>query len=356
VGRADHAFYSSPAVCGNYVYAVGSRGNASRCFAWDIRTGQEVWSGGPSDFRVTFSSPVLYQGWIYCGEGLHHTPRARVLCLNPSFRDERSVAWQWSTASHVECTPVCVDGRVYVAAGDDGVYCFDADPAAPPEQRLRWHVPGDRLPDAETALVVRNDRVYVGLGFGGSAVVMLDADTGRELRRTVLPWPVFSPPAWFADGWLIGMGPGNLLTAAQAGPGEIRCLDPDTLQTRWSRTISASSLCAPAIRQEEAVVTIADGHVLVLNRQGEVVRQWKSPAPIAASPAVAEDMIYCVDQEGLLTGLDAERLSPVWQVALGPAGLYVSAPVVAQERIVVGTPAGLMCVGSPSTTTSSSGP
>lgn len=347
VRRSTHAFYGSPAVSGEYVVAVGTQGRRGRCWAWHVPSGEEVWSGGPADYRETYSSPVLYQGLIYCGEGLHHTSRARVLCWDPTQTGERSVLWSWTTASHVECTPVCVEGRIYIAAGDDGVYCFHADPALPPAQRLCWHVPGEQLPDAETALAVHQGRVYVGLGFGGTAVVMLDALTGRELGRVALPHPVFTPPAWFAEGWLIGMGPGHLLSAATAGAGEIRCLDPQTLHTRWSLTVSASVLSAPAIRGHEAVCTVADGHLLVLDGLGQIVRSWRSPAPILAAAAVSDDMLYVVAQDGLLTGLDAESLAPVWQVRLGAPGLYVSAPVIVQGRLVVGTPEGLMCVGSP---------
>lgn len=349
VRRPSHAFYGSAAVSGDYVVAVGTHAGSSRVFAWHVPTGEEVWSGGPPDYRETYSSPVLYQGRIYCGEGLHHTSRARVLCWDPRQTGARAVLWNWTTSSHVECTPVCVEDRIYIAAGDDGVYCFHADPSLPPAQRLCWHVPGEQLPDAETALAVHHGRVYVGLGFGGTACVMLEALTGRELRRVTLPHPVFTPPAWFADGWLIGMGPGHLLSAATAGAGEMRCLDPETLATRWSLPVSASVLNAPAIRGHEAVCTVADGQLLVLDGAGQIVRSWRSPAPLLAAAAVTDDMIYVVAQDGLLTGLDAESLAPVWQVRLGAPGLYLSAPVIVQGRLVVGTPAGLMCVGSPNT-------
>lgn len=347
IGRSDSIFFSSPAVCGEYVVAIGSRGNSARCYCWEIATGAEVWNAGPRDFRMTLSSPILAEGRIYCGEGVHHTPRARVVCLDPASDNENGVAWEFATASHVECTPAFDNGRVYASAGDDGVYCFEADSRRPAEPRVRWHNSGHQLPDAETALAVHSGRVYVGLGHGGTAMVALSADTGRELSRATLPLPVFSPPTIFGEGLLIGLGPGNLVNAPTAGAGEVRLLDLETLQTRWRLPTTASVLSAAAAIGDEAVICVADGHVLVVDSSCTLRRQWRSPSPILSSPAVSADTIYCVDAEGMLVALDFQRMEPVWQVRLGPSGLYVSSPVVACGRIVVGTPEGLMCVGSP---------
>jgi len=343
--RTDYVFLSSPAICGKYVVAVGSKGDTARCFCWNLITGEELWSGGPTDYRMTLSSPVLHDGLIFCGEGVHHTPNSRLLCLDPRLVDRHSVAWFWQTASHVECTPACDEKTVYVAAGDDGVYAFRTDPTLTAQERLLWHTTGDRLPDAETALAVHNGRVYVGLGHGGTALVALDANTGAELHRATFSMPVFAPPAILGDTLIIGLGPGNLVDAATAGPGELRCLDLEALQTRGRLETSASVLSAPAIHAHNAVCVVADGQVLTIDRKANLLRQWRSPTPILSSAAVSHDLVYCVDADGLLTALDADQMAPVRRLRLGPSGLFVSSPVVARGRVIVGTPAGLMCVG-----------
>lgn len=347
VGRQGYVFFSSPALCGDYVVAIGSRGDTARCFCWEVATGAEVWNAGPRDYRMTLSSPILAEGRIYCGEGVHHTPRARVVCLDPASDYEDGLAWEFATASHVECTPVFENGRVYATAGDDGVYCLESAPHHSLDKRVLWHIPGTQLPDAETALAVHAGRVYVGLGHGGAAIVSLNADTGQKVSRAALPFPAFSPPALFGDGLLIGLGPGNFVNAPTAGAGEIRLLDLETLKTRWKLSTTASVLNAPAVVGDEAVVCVADGHVLVVDQRGRLRRQWRSPSPILTAPAVSSETIYCVDAEGVLVALDFQLMKPVWQVRLGPAGHYVSSPVVSRGRVVVGTPEGLMCVGSP---------
>ncbi len=353
-GRPEYEFLASPAVSGPYVVGVGSRGDAARCFCWEAETGREVWSGAPRGYRQTLSSPILVQGRIYCGEGVHQTPRSRVLCLDPA-REQEPVVWEFATNSHVECTPVYAAGRLYVAAGDDGVYALEAAAAAEsPDSalaavghaaRVRWHVPGMMLPDAETALAVHGGRVYVGLGYETPALVMLDADSGRELARENLPWPAFAPPTLFAGGWLLGLGPGNLLTAPTAGAGELRLIEFETLRLRWQIPTSASVVNAVAAAGELAIVAVADGTVLAVTTTGEVVRQWRASAPVLAAPAFAEPFVYIVSQDGVLTGLDVATFEPRWSVRLGPPGMYLSSPVVHRGRVYVGTPAGLMCVG-----------
>src|ERR1043166_8209681 len=82
---------------------------------------RSLWRYAPSDFRGTFSSPVVKDGRLVCGEGLHQTADARISCLD--LAGQR--LWELRTKSHVESTACIEGGRVYVGAADDGVYCVD---------------------------------------------------------------------------------------------------------------------------------------------------------------------------------------------------------------------------------------
>lgn len=347
--RPEYEFLGAPAVAGDVIVAIGNARGSARCFCWDALTGREVWSGAPSDYRLTLASPVLAEGLIYCGEGVHHTPRSRLLCLDPA-RGAQPVLWQFATDSHVECTPVYSGGKLYVAAGDDGVYCL-APPqvlsptAAPPSATIVWHAPGADVPDAETALAVHDGRVYVGLGFETHALVMLDAKTGAELRRVALPLPMLASPALFAGGLLCGLGPGALLDAATAGPGEVRLVELDTLETRWSTSLSASMVQWATIDGDVVYVVSADGQVHRLDAEGRILNTWRAPAPVLAGPALAEDCVYVVAQDGVLTGLSREALEPQWSVRLGDPGNYFASPVIHRGRVYLGTPSGFVCVG-----------
>ena len=343
--------YSSPAIVGDYVLATISDGRDARIVSVDARSGERIWSAAPSGYRTTFSSPVVARARLVCGEGLHHTPNSRVVCFDLSQGFPR-LAWEFATDSHVECTPVIDGDRVFVNAGDDGVYCLNL--FGDGDQRIAWHLSGTDFPDAETALAVAHERVYVGLGRGGSALCVLDAGTGRELRRLPMPFSVFAPPAIDGDRLLIGMGNGNYLEQPTGAAGEVRCLDRHTLETLWSVSTSSPVLASVVIDREQVIFTCTDGALHCVQIDGAPVAQWTAPANVLAAPAVTDVMVYCISSDGVLTGLDRARLMPVWQTRLGAPGHYVSSPVIAHGHIYVGTPHdGLVCVGDPSTSADS---
>ena len=102
---------------------------------------------------------------------------------------------------------------------------------------------------------------------------------------------------------------------------------------------------AAAATDELALVASADGWLLAIDPAGEVQSRWRAPAAVVSAPAVADEMTYVVAQDGTLTGLTLPGLEPVWSVRLGPAGMYISSPVVSSGRLFVGTKAGMQCVG-----------
>ena len=342
----DEGVFASPAVVGNRVYISSaqlgiSNSGAIHCLA--AETGAVVWTTRPPDYRPTFSSPVIAGDYVVCGEGLHDTRDARVVCLD---REQGNVLWTFRTNNHVECTPVVANGRVYVGAGDDGVYCLDLKPGPDGQAQVRWHKPPAQFPDAETSLAVYDGKVYVGLGNDGAALVVLDAATGDELHRLKMPYPVFSPPA-IADGKLyLGMGNGDYVKAGEGGA--VACINLKTFKTEWTFELPQTVLGAVAVKDDRLYFGCSDGQVYCLSRTGQLVKQYNASAPIKTSPAVTETHVYIVTDGGLLFALDRTSLEPVWQFRLGTDGLFISSPVVARGHVYVGTQSeGLLCVGKP---------
>ena len=233
-----------------------------------------------------------------------------------------------------------------MGAGDDGIYCLRLDPSVPDEQRVVWHAPGSRYPDAETALAVSGGKVYAGLGVGGNALCVLDAETGAERARIPMPYPVFSPPAIDGGKLFVGMGSGDYVRPVDHPAGSVCCLDLATLRPGVVVCYPGDVLGAVAAAGEQLIVACADGWVYVLDRQGQLLRKWDSRWPIVAAPCVTDRFIYVVNQGGLLHALDRQWLQPVWETRLGQPGRYFSSPVVAQGRVLIGTERdGFRCVG-----------
>lgn len=340
--QGSEAFFAAAAVVGNRVFTsvadLAALGQSGRIYAFDADTGRIAWTGMPDGYEPTFSSPVVAGNYLVCGEGLHWAKTARLVCLNLL---TGKVLWTFRTKSHVECAPVVANDRVYVGAGDDGYYCVDLKTG-----RELWHAPGDKYPDAETALAVHDGKVYAGLGLGAAAMCVLDAATGRELQRAKMPYPVFAPPA-LADGKLyLGMGQGDYVTTGVGG--EVRCLDATTLQTDWTFKLEMTVLGSVVVKGDRLYFASRNQHVYCLSRAGKLLAKFNAHAPISAAPAVTDQYVYVVTETGLLLGLKRDTLEPVWDFRLGTKPLFISAPTIARGHVYVGTQSdGFLCVGEP---------
>jgi len=385
------AFYSSPAVVGNRVYAASATAKAfsagsGRIYCFDADTGAVVWSSAPSGYRPTFSSPVISGHRLVCGEGLHLTPDARIICLDIRPEAAGKVLWTFQTSSHVECTPVIDDGRVFIGAGDDGYYCLALDSG-----KELWRKPGKQYPDAETSLAVCDGKVYAGLGLGGRALCVLDAETGAELDRIPTPQALFSPPT-ICDGKLyIAMGSGDYANSAEAvagkeidkrrtrlksagktagqiaaavseaekelAPGgQVWRLDLRDLSVDWKFEVERTVLGSVAVVDDEVYFGSRDGRVYCLDRSsGEELARADLHSPIKASLAVSGDLAYAMSDTGVLVALTRGGLEPVWEIKLGSArtqgrieAMCISSPAIARGKVYVGTQnEGFMCAGQP---------
>ena len=333
-GRRGAAFYSSAVVVNGRVFVVGSTGDRGRIYCLDAASGQLVWSCAPRSYRATFSSPVIVKDFLICGEGLHHTRAARLVCVDLRRGREGQVAWTFATNGHVECTPAIEGQRIYFGAGDDGVYCLELCENAP---RVVWRLAGRDYPDAETSLAVHDGCVYVGLGVGGNALCKLNAADGVELNRLSMPFPIFSPPSIFAGKLYVGMGVGDYITPEATPAGQVCCVDLKTLQTLWAFPTRGTVLGAIAVDNGELIFGCADGRVYVLDEHGKQQRNWDSRSPIVASVAVTRERIYAVNQAGILTALDRRWLEPVWEHRFTVGGRFVSSPTVAEGSVFIGT-------------------
>jgi outer membrane protein assembly factor BamB len=373
--RRDMTVFSSPAVCGDRVYVSTVFGispfnltGKGAILCLDAHSGEELWRFAPADYRGTFSSPVVKDGRLVCGEGLHQTENARITCLDLAGRR----LWQFTTGSHVESTAAIAEGRVYIGAGDDGFYCLDLEPAADGTPRVVWHLDPKRFPDCESCPIVADGVVYFGLGEEGQALCAVDAATGQERWRLPTPYPVFAPPT-IVDGKLyMAMGNGNFVQSAEdllaahvekmkeegkspqeieaakkrlAPAGEIWCIDLVRQAVDWKLPLPQTVLGAIACRDGRLYFGSRDGHCYYVSTAGAVLHKFNARDVILGSPAVGAEQVYFATQGGRLFALRAESLEPLWDVSLGRQSGLCSSPALAHGHLYVGTDAGLRCVG-----------
>lgn len=378
---SDQTIYSSPAISGNrLIYStVSSIGPFSpqgkgAIVCVDVHTGDELWRYAPSDYRATFSSPVVRDGYVVCGEGLHLVQDARISCLDMN----GALVWQFRTKSHVEST-ACIDGgRVFVGAGDDGFYCLDLAPAQPPATgatRVVWHLDAAKFPDCESSPIVADGVLYFGLGEGGHAVCAVDAATGELRWKIDTPYPVFAPPTIAAGKLFVAMGNGNFIQSAsdllemrlqslrddgateaelaaareQLRPvGEVWCIDLGTQAVEWKFPVGDAILGAVACQGESLYFGSRDKYLYCVSTTGQLRNRFLANEPIVSSPALGDRHLYFTDASGRLYCLATDAWRPIWDVLLGTGEGFFSSPAVAHGHVFVGTPQdGLRCIGTP---------
>lgn len=360
--NGDAAIFSSPAVVGNRVYfstahlAVVGDGTGE-IIALDADTGKLAWRSAPLNYRATFSSPVVAGDKLVVGEGLHTVVDARVVCLDLREDRQGDVLWTHRTAGHVESTPLIHNGRVYVGAGDDGVYCLDLNGNDKGETKVIWHADGKRCIDVETTPVVWKNKagqefVIACLGVDGQAIVALDSATGEEVGRVTTDHPIFGIPAVHKDQLFVGMGVGDMVRTAEElskqPAGEVFAVDLNKLSDAkkfpeknaallWRFKAERTILGAVAVHQDRLYFCSRDQHVYCLNLDGELQNKWNAGSPMATSPAVTDDYVYVVTNSGMLYAVNRSTLTPLWETRVGAKPTFVSSPTVARGQIFVGT-------------------
>ncbi|MEE3371808.1 MAG: PQQ-binding-like beta-propeller repeat protein [Planctomycetota bacterium] len=353
--RPGEQFYASAATDNHFVYTVGSRNNRGRIFCLESKTGSVAWSAAPSGYAATFSSPVIWGDSLVVGEGLHHTQSGRIVCVDLRPGREGTIAWTYQTNSHVECTPVISKDRVYVAAGDDGLYCLRLN-AKSENQRVVWHSAGRDYPDAETSLIVHNGLLYLGLGVGGQALCVVDAMSGREIKRLKMPFPVFSPPSVHDGKLFVGMGQGDYVTPNRVTAGQVCCIDINTLKIDWTTKTPGTVLGSVAVitGPNDGITPgsfwlacgCSDGTLVLLKSDGTVLAQIDTKAPILGSPATAGNCLYVANNAGDVMGLRAPSLEVFWRYRITSTLRQISSPIIHGGQIFLGTETkGFVCLG-----------
>lgn len=209
----------------------------------DRATGKQKWAFTDPELRGVYCTPVVAGGRLFCGEGLHTDPQCRLLCLDA---ESGQKLWEFRTTSHTEGAPAVADGRVYFAAGDDGVYCLTIDGGEV------WHYRGkEQGLHVDSPVVLANGRVYAGSGYNTYATVCLDAATGAEVWKKELPYRSFGNPVVSGGRVFLGVGTGRLTEDlnSETEPGRppetkpagaVLCMNAANGDTIWQQDLDRS--------------------------------------------------------------------------------------------------------------------
>jgi outer membrane protein assembly factor BamB len=298
------SFISSPLVVDNrlYVAAAHQAGLSSRfgrVYCLDRTSGKPLWQFPKSDQEeiqpVSLSSPCLADGRLYIGEGFHEDSECRLHCLRADTGEElwhfQSKSLPEPKRSHIESSPVVVDGKVYFGAGDDGIYSLDARTG-----QEQWNYPNVHV-DTSPALV--GDHLFAGTGYGEPyEVLCLAAATGKRQWRTQVSLPVWGSPTVKDGEVLVGLGNGNFVTSDDRPRGALLALAVDTGEIIWHYDVPDAVLTRPAVDHDHIYFGSRDQYCYCLDRQGQLVWKKALGSPLVAAPCLVGDHLLTAASGG----------------------------------------------------------
>lgn len=293
-------FVCSPAVAGRRVL-IG--GDSYKVYCLDLKSGEALWTFDTQ--WPVFSSPAVWKGRVYIGEGLHEHSDCKLYCLDLASGKR---LWAIQTGSHTESSPTVADGKLYFGAGDDGVYCAD-----PVTGKVLWHHKG---PHVDCCPLVVEGRVYVGSGYGFQGLLCLSARDGSLLWKRAYRAPVWAAPSFSAGRLFVAIGKGTFSARAERPFGEVRCLDPRTGKDLWQFAgVRAGVLTSVAVRDGRAVFGSRDGACYAVDAASGALR-WRTDvgSPILSSPAVTGACVLFGADDGKFTCLRLKDGAKLWAV------------------------------------------
>ncbi|MBI5830644.1 MAG: PQQ-binding-like beta-propeller repeat protein, partial [Chloroflexi bacterium] len=293
----------------------------AKLWALDTTTGDIRWTYQSTQPHIR--PPTVVGGRVYLFAGWSNSVPAEVIALDSA---TGSVLWQRQLTRPADGSEVTVaNGVAYVGGGDWNMYAFDAVTGA---QLWRTAVnDGITAPPS-----VANGRAYAGTW--GGRFYSFDTASGA-VQWSVNPGGALWSSSAIADAQVfIGGGGGNF-----------RAFDAQTGALLWTASTEDSGNCPPAIANGVIYFGALAGKLYAANAAtGSPLWSYQTGGAIAAStgcpvPAVANGLVYATVRNGSLVALNATTGTEVWAFQTNGSS-WPSAPVIANERLYLGSSAG----------------
>ncbi|WP_020648563.1 outer membrane protein assembly factor BamB [Solimonas variicoloris] len=318
-GNGGGKFYSelTLALEPDALFAADVKG---RIYAFDPKTGHRIWRA-PTKKRV-ISGPTVNGEAVLAG-----TMDGEIVAVK---RADGAALWSTRLSSEALSPPASDGSRVFMRTGDGKIYGLDAQSGAELWSADRT-VPNLTLRGLSPPAVL-GGRVYVGLDNG--RVLALRTSDGQVLWEQVVAAPTGrNELERITDIDAPLLSDGGELYAASFG-GEVACLDDDTGQILWRRSVKSYSGMA---RTESAVVVTDEAGTVWGLDPATGAALWKNEDlkyRQLSAPAVFKGWVVAGDYKGYLHWFDPKDGHLVARIRAGSDPIRV-APVAGEDLLYV---------------------
>jgi hypothetical protein len=295
--------FAGPLVAGERVYVTVAMNGGGGDRRWGILycldkvTGEKVWSfTNDRQMKPAQGTPCLASGRLYFGEGLLDSRECRFYCLEAATGQK---LWDFRIGSHSAGDAVVRDGRIFFAAGAEGIYCLDAVTGA-----KLWQFDQVQV-DAGPAVVGR--QLYAGgIREGRHEAFCLDTATGHLLWRVPVSFPVQAVAPFASESVFFSLGTGSLTRSADRPAGAVLCLEAQSGKSVWRYEVADGVLSRPAVDEKRVYFGSRDGCCYTVDRRkGKLFWKKDLGSPIVTAPALAGARLYVAASGGPVFSLDA---------------------------------------------------
>jgi len=287
---------SSPAVIGKDVFFV----SGSRIYCVDSTSGGLKWRY-PADqpmASVVHASPAVADGTVYVAAG-----DGKLYALNAA---TGILSWAYDTRSTIQSSPTIVDGIVYFGSGDGRLWAIDTRTH---DTVATWKGGVKLTDEIAGAPAVANGMVYA-LTLD-QVLHAVGTATGKERYSQRLPGTVLRQSPIVSGEYVFVANGGN-----------INCFLGRNLTQKWFVPLPGDLATAPAISDQAVYAITTDSTVFCLDaRTGRL--KWKSqkrlPFEISAPPVIVGSTLVVAANEGAVYLLDADKGTTQWFYKLEPS-------------------------------------
>ncbi|MDE1464419.1 PQQ-binding-like beta-propeller repeat protein [Spartinivicinus poritis] len=206
---------------------------------------------------IVTPSPIVFNGYLFAGEGTHDTHHARIYKINLTTGKHEA---PYSTKGHTEGQPVIgkYQGQalLFAVAGSDGIHAID-----PHTMKQVWHqTPGHM----DAAVRVDDGIVYVGTGREKgdsqkhrSYAIAYEFMTGKEIWKHEIPASSWMEPAITSEYACFIMGEIYFETKL----GGVNCYDKVTGEPQFSILNKSPVIGIPFVLNEDIIFSDLSGQV-----------------------------------------------------------------------------------------------
>lgn len=302
-----------------------------------------------------WSSPVVWDDQVWVTNATEDGKRLSAVCLSREtgeiLRDVLVFAIEkpqfcYPFNSYASSTPVIEAGRIYVHYGSHGTACLDTA-----DGRLLWSrqdLKCDHFRGAGSSPIVFGDLLF--LTFDGADlqyVAALDKHTGKTVWRSDREIDygtdngdhkkAFSTPTVVTAG-----GKPQLVSPAAAETIAYDLLSGEKLWTVHHGGMNAAA--PPLVGDGLLFINTGDGGFKQFAvrpgghgdvTESHVIWKFQQGVPSRCAPLLIGELLFMLNEAGIVTCLDASSGEVVWKHRLG--GNYSSSPVAAAGRIYLNT-------------------